>query len=171
MEKDPENSALPIDDFIKVWISEKIQKSLEPMKENKVEPLILQIKSFSMATKNGKIYNRVELDSDFDFKTIEEILLSPEEKHQNHENLYYTTVVLFGPDKKAPMIFPYCFHKIVEQKKEEIDFLALEKKQRKKLKKKLKKNEGEQENQLDKWIFLNNKSEEALHTIKSFSMI
>jgi len=173
MEKDPnhEISFLENDDFLKSWSAEKLQQALDKIQQSKGNPLCLQVKTFALTMKDNKIYNKVELDSDFDFKTIEEILISLEEENPLRKNLYYTTVVLFGHDKKLPMIFPYCFYHNIEKKTDELNLLALDKKQRKKLKKKIKKNEEENENNLTHWVFINNKSEEAFHSINSFSLI
>lgn len=160
-----------IDDFTKKFFEEKINITIEKAKERFAEPLLLNIKNMSTILKESKDYNRIEFETDFDFKTIEEILVSPEEKHPTIQNLIYVTVILFGKDKKIPMIYPYYY--FLNNKSIENDnnmLLALDKKNRKKLKKKMKKKENEQ-SALNRWIFVNNKSEEALYEIKNFGLI
>ncbi|KAL4473796.1 hypothetical protein ABPG74_022660 [Tetrahymena malaccensis] len=159
---------------IKAWLFNNIKRDIDNANAKGANCVQLKVKNFVLLRKDdNQLYNRVEFDTTFDFTTIEQILLSPEEAHPTQSTLKYCTVVLFGKNKNVPLVFPYCY-----QKHDEIEEIQKEteqtknKKEKKKLQKKLKKKMGNYTpNELDNWIFVNSNLKEAFHKINSFQSI
>ena len=84
-------------------------------------------------------------NSQFDFETVENILLCPPIPCPHKLGFQYVNVLLFvkGKDKLMPILFPYLY------------------------KTRLRKKGGK--NDLKKWLLVNNKCEEVMHEIKNFT--
>jgi hypothetical protein len=67
----------------------------------------------------------------------------------------YVTVVLFGKNKKVPLVFPYSYRKSVVSSAQVLG----------QLKKKKKKKKNTVNNELDCWVFVNSIGKEAEHKI------
>ena len=90
--------------------------------------------------------NRVIFNSQLDFETISDILISPPTAVPDRPGFQYINVLLFAKKKSdTPILFPYIY------------------------KTRLKKEGGK--NNLKHWILVNNKAEEAYHLIKNFQEV
>lgn len=162
------------DEKLKKWLLELVEKDIQRAKENSSNPMLLKVNNMAIIRRQQAIHNRVEFDSLLDFKTVEEILISEEVPCDFEENLFYITVVLFGRNKKVPMVFPYCYRKITQEEEEQLvkdkeALKGLDKNQKKKKLKKLKKKM--ERNDLSHWLFVNTKGEESAHTVSGFKKI
>ncbi len=162
------------DERLKKWLLELVEKDVQRAKESNTNPMLLKVNNMAIIRRQQVIHNRVEFDTLLDFKTVEEILISEEVPCEFEENLFYITVVLFGRNKKVPIVFPYCYRTITSEEEEQINkekeaLKGLEKNQKKKKMKKLKKKM--EKNDLSHWLFVNNKGEESAHTVSGFKKI
>ncbi|KAG0325912.1 hypothetical protein BG004_003071, partial [Podila humilis] len=74
----------------------------------------MKVKNFGvvvdLSRKKPTAINRIEIDTRFDFKQVEQIMVSPGVAYPHKENFEYVNVLLFAQDKTVPpMIVPYLY--------------------------------------------------------------
>ena len=92
-----------------------------------------------MTQEGSIIINRVECDTNFDFTTVRMLLLSNEAPCPEKAGYAYVNVVLFT-EKPVPLLIPYLFDRLRQP-----------------------------ENDLQEWVFINNKLQRARHHVDNMS--
>ncbi|KAF9398424.1 hypothetical protein BGZ94_006004, partial [Podila epigama] len=73
----------------------------------------MKVKNFGvvidMSRKKPVAINRIEIDSTFDFKKVQQIMVSPGMVYPHKENFEYVNVLLFTDNTEPPMIVPYLY--------------------------------------------------------------
>ncbi|KAF9582635.1 hypothetical protein BGW38_010950 [Lunasporangiospora selenospora] len=97
----------------KAWIKEHVEQEVERIKATGTRITALPVKNFGIVVnttrKKATAINRIEIDSPFDFKQVQQIMVSPGINYPHKENYDYVNVLLFTEDTTEPMIVPYLY--------------------------------------------------------------
>ncbi|KAF8980466.1 hypothetical protein BGZ46_004150 [Entomortierella lignicola] len=118
---DPENESadsvgMEVDQEItdaKAWIKENVEQEVARIRSTgaNIEPLA--VKNFGivvdLSRKKATAINRIEVNTSFDFKNIQQIMVSPGIAYPHKENFEYVNVLLFGESVETPMLVPYLY--------------------------------------------------------------
>ncbi|KAF9114227.1 hypothetical protein BGX27_011429 [Mortierella sp. AM989] len=97
----------------KAWIKENVEQEATRIRSTgtNIEPLT--VKNFGvvvdLSRKKASAINRIEINSSFDFKNIQQIMVSPGIPYPHKENFEYVNVLLFGESAATPMLVPYLY--------------------------------------------------------------
>lgn len=73
----------------------------------------MKVKNFGvvvdLSRKKPTAINRIEIDTTFDFKKVQQIMVSPGVSYPHKENFEYVNVLLFTDNTEPPMIVPYLY--------------------------------------------------------------
>ncbi|KAF9172945.1 hypothetical protein BGX20_004479 [Mortierella sp. AD010] len=97
----------------KAWINENVEREVARIRSTgtNIEPL--PVKNFGivvdLSRKKATAINRIEINSSFDFKKVQQIMVSPGIVYPHKENFEYVNVLLFGESTGTPMLVPYLY--------------------------------------------------------------
>ncbi len=150
LERIREESEGEPDAFAKQFCAEKVKLEVENLKQKGARTIPMNVKNFSQvleveSLEDGEKYtvlNRIELDTSFDFKKIQQVMISSSVDVPDREGFKFCTVLLFT-DKPIPLLVPYVY----------LESLPVENRTDK------------VQNPLDTWLFVNNKFETVRQVI------
>ncbi|KAF9970722.1 hypothetical protein BGZ73_006503 [Actinomortierella ambigua] len=98
----------------KAWINERVETELTRVKATGVNVSSMPVKNFGivvdMSRKKPVAINRIEIDSTFDFKQIQQIMVSPSIPYPHKANFEYVNVILLTANPEdTPMLVPYLY--------------------------------------------------------------
>ncbi|OZJ03604.1 hypothetical protein BZG36_03695 [Bifiguratus adelaidae] len=139
------------------WIKEQVSKEVTRLKEAGSPSLPLSIKNCGIVAnmtneRRPKAINRVEVDTNFDFHKIVQVMISPPTPYPHKADYVYVNVLLFT-DKPLPILIPYLYDTALKTPVQ---------------------NEGEEvrdvvmKNDLKDWLFVNNLGVRARHKISEY---
>ncbi|KAF9961900.1 hypothetical protein BGZ72_001007 [Mortierella alpina] len=97
----------------KAWIKENVDQEVARIRATgtSIEPLA--VKNFGivvdLSRKKASAINRIEIDTRFDFKKIQQIMVSAGVPYPHKENFEYVNVLLFADSTETPMLVPYLY--------------------------------------------------------------
>ncbi|KAI1311301.1 hypothetical protein EDD11_003514 [Mortierella claussenii] len=97
----------------KAWIKENVDQEVARIRATgtNIEPLAA--KNFGvvvdLSRKKPTAINRIEVDTSFDFKKIQQIMVSPGIPYPHKDNFEYVNVLLFTDNTETPMLVPYLY--------------------------------------------------------------
>ncbi|KAG0200793.1 hypothetical protein BGX28_006228 [Mortierella sp. GBA30] len=97
----------------KAWIRENVDQEVARIRATgtNIEPLA--VKNFGivvdLSRKKASAINRVEIDTNYDFKKIQQIMVSAGVPYPHKENFEYVNVLLFADSTETPMLVPYLY--------------------------------------------------------------
>ncbi|KAF9437394.1 hypothetical protein BGZ76_000867, partial [Entomortierella beljakovae] len=117
---DPENETEAVDIQVdqetadaKAWIKENVEKEVARIRSTGANIDPVAVKNFGvvvdLSRKKATAINRIEISSDFDFKKIQQIMVSSGIPYPHKENYEYVNVLLFGDGSETPMLAPYLY--------------------------------------------------------------
>ncbi|KAK8814166.1 hypothetical protein WA158_008028 [Blastocystis sp. Blastoise] len=136
------NLSIKPEQRVPTWIKEQLNHEIERLKANGANCLPLPVKSISFINDGRDYFNRVDLNTSFDFNKLKMVIISDPIPCPHKPGYNYINVVLFT-EKLKPMILPYIYDTSYASKG----------------------------HTLKNWVFVNNQGEEAYHTIDSFEEI
>lgn len=131
------------------WSMAQSKTEVERLNALGVQPIEVSVLDMSVLVQGSKLQlNRVVLNCEVDFKSVERIMISPLTALPQKPGFQYANVLLFGKGKPetTPIIFPYVFKTRLRGAKQG-------------------------KNSLKHWLLVNNKCEEAYHQIKAFATV
>eukprot|EP00658_Telonema_sp_P-2_P054404 TRINITY_DN43286_c0_g1_i2.p1 TRINITY_DN43286_c0_g1~~TRINITY_DN43286_c0_g1_i2.p1 ORF type:complete len:165 (-),score=62.12 TRINITY_DN43286_c0_g1_i2:293-787(-) len=107
-----------IDDVAVEFMRSAMQAEEMRLQEMGQRVLPLWIKNCSVCTIEGEdcLYNRVEVDTKFDFKKVTQIMVAPPQEIPEKAGYLYCNVVLLIDQSKPPLLMPYLY----EQREENL---------------------------------------------------
>ncbi|KAG0223664.1 hypothetical protein BGW42_005730 [Actinomortierella wolfii] len=98
----------------KAWINERVETEVTRVKTTGANVTSLPVKNFGivvdMSRKKPVAINRIEIDSSFDFKQIQQIMVSPSIPYPHKANFEYVNVILLTANAEdTPMLIPYLY--------------------------------------------------------------
>lgn len=97
----------------KTWIKEKVDEEVARIRATgtSIEPLAA--KNFGivvdLSRKKATAINRIEINSNLDFKKVQQIMVSAGIPYPHKENYEYVNVLLFSENAETPMLVPYLY--------------------------------------------------------------
>ncbi|CAO3564321.1 unnamed protein product [Mortierella alpina] len=97
----------------KAWIKENVDQEVARIRATgtSIEPLA--VKNFGivvdLSRKKASAINRIEIDTHFDFKKVQQIMVSAGVPYPHKENFEYVNVLLFADSTQTPMLVPYLY--------------------------------------------------------------
>ncbi|KAF9988957.1 hypothetical protein BGZ75_008138 [Mortierella antarctica] len=97
----------------KAWIKENVDQEVARIRATgtSIEPLA--VKNFGivvdLSRKKASAINRIEIDTRFDFKKVQQIMVSAGVPYPHKENFEYVNVLLFAESTETPMLVPYLY--------------------------------------------------------------
>ncbi|KAG0257516.1 hypothetical protein BG011_003927 [Mortierella polycephala] len=97
----------------KGWIKENVDQEVTRIRSTGTNIESLAVKNFGIVVdvsrKKPSAINRIEVDTNFDFKKVQQIMVSPGIPYPHKENFEYVNVLLFTENTEAPMLVPYLY--------------------------------------------------------------
>ncbi|KAF9321135.1 hypothetical protein BG003_003328 [Podila horticola] len=97
----------------KAWIKENVEQEVARIEATGTKITAMKVKNFgvvvNMSRKKPMAINRIEIDTTFDFKKVQQIMVSPGVSYPHKENFEYVNVLLFTDNTEPPMIVPYLY--------------------------------------------------------------
>ncbi|KAG0256587.1 hypothetical protein DFQ27_005655 [Actinomortierella ambigua] len=161
----------------KAWINERVESELTRVKATGVNVTSLPVKNFGivvdLSRKKPVAINRIEIDSTFDFKQIQQIMVSPSIPYPHKTNFEYVNVILLTANQEdTPMLIPYLYDtkfKTQEPLPENDDSkTSAAPAGRKSSEEKEQRPWINVKNNLTEWLLVNNQHQRARHHIDEF---
>ncbi|KAF8950026.1 hypothetical protein CPC16_007362 [Podila verticillata] len=97
----------------KAWIKENVEQEVARIEATGTKITSMKVKNFGvvvdLSRKKPTAINRIEIDTTFDFKKVQQIMVSPGVSYPHKENFEYVNVLLFTDNTEPPMIVPYLY--------------------------------------------------------------
>ena len=95
------------------WLMERLDQEVETISAQGVKPIPLLPRTMGHIVEGPKYLNRVEVQTNFPFNTVKQMMLSEPEDYPLREGYRYINVLLFT-GKPVPIIVPYVYQHIEE---------------------------------------------------------
>eukprot|EP00002_Diphylleia_rotans_P025290 TRINITY_DN4997_c0_g7_i1.p1 TRINITY_DN4997_c0_g7~~TRINITY_DN4997_c0_g7_i1.p1 ORF type:complete len:145 (-),score=35.38 TRINITY_DN4997_c0_g7_i1:76-510(-) len=94
---------------LKKWVKEQIDAEVSRIKAAGSMAIPLSVKNMSIVRENKKVFNRLEVETAFDFDQIIQIMVSDPVACPLKTGNSYCHVLLFKDMQKPPIILPYIY--------------------------------------------------------------